>query len=173
LVETAATISLAGVLLAAFVPTFSRHLRLSKVSEAVEQLEALHQGAARYYAGNREDGKHGAPGCLPESVGPLPTEPSAEAVVVDFDGQDTPGREVWQALGLHGEQRLRYSYTVSIAQPGCGPRSSASSPAITFRAIGDLDGDGVFSTLERHTNISGDLRTLVPTGPLHIRDRTE
>ena len=47
LVEVTLVISVVGVLLAVFIPTFVRELRTSKISEAATQLEALHRAAQR------------------------------------------------------------------------------------------------------------------------------
>jgi hypothetical protein len=172
LLETAALISLVGILLAAFAPTFLRHLRMSKMTEAVETLDALHRGMAAYYADERVlgDGKR-ARGCLPPSVGPFPDKPSADPQLVNFDAPETD--PVWRALGMTGEQPLRFSYRVTVAQPGCGPRSDPSAPAVVLQAHGDLDGDGVFSNLERAANFSQDQAKLESVGPLHMQQRVE
>ncbi len=169
--ETAALISLTGVLLAAFAPTFFRHLRMSKLSEAAQTLDALHRGAAAYYARERMvDGKR-VRGCLPPSVGPFPEKPEAEPQVVDFDAPQTD--PVWRALGMGGQVPLRFSYRVIVAQPGCGPREEPSSPAVVFQANGDLDGDGVQSHIERAAAISQDQGALESLGPLHMQQRVE
>ncbi len=174
LVETAALISLTGVLAAAFIPTFTRNLRLSKLSEAVDRLEHLYQGTAAYYAQERTvDGKL-VRSCLPESVGPLPAQPSPEPQLVDFDDPELEQADVWRALGDSEPLQLRYSYRVEVAQPGCGPRPEGALPAVVFRATGDLDGDGIFSELERAAQISTEPPyALEAVPPLHIRQRVE
>jgi hypothetical protein len=110
---------------------------------------------------------------LPDSVGPWPEHPSTEPKPFDFDAPETPGAATWHALNQTGIQNLRYSYTVTVAQPGCGPRPSPVSPAVTFTAQGDLDGDGTLSTLQRESALSPDQTQLEPAGPLHIRHRAE
>lgn len=173
LVETAAIISLVGVLTAAFIPTFKRHLRLSKIAEAVDQLESMQRALDAYYQADHTLGLQRARGCLPESAGPFPERPSPEPVLVDYDAPETPARDIWHLLGLSGEHSLRYSYEVVVAEPGCGPRRAPATPAVTLRAFGDLDGDGVLSTLEREAAISPDQRRLETVGPLHIHQRVE
>jgi type II secretory pathway pseudopilin PulG len=174
LVETAAVISLAGVLTAAFVPTFTRHLRLSKTAEAVEQLETMQRGLDAYYRGEPVNGQPPRQfGCLPESAGPFPAQPSDEPQTVNYDADETPNRDTWQLLGLSGEVPLRYSYELVVAQPGCGPRLQPTAPVVRLRALGDLDGDGVLSTLERASALSGGQRELEPHGPLHVHHRVE
>lgn len=172
LVETAALVSLSGVLLAVFVPNFVRHLHFSKVAEASQRLDDLYRGTAAYYATERLLAGVSARGCLPESAGPTPSEPSETPVDVDFLAPEVAGRDTWRELGF-GEGSLRYSYQVLVEQPGCAPRTAPVYPAVIFRASGDLDGDGVRSTLERTGSISQDQRALLPNIPLRITQRTE
>lgn len=173
LVEAAALLSLSGVLAAAFVPTFLKQLRFSKIAEASQQLDALYRSSAAYYATDHRVAGQLRHGCLPESAGPTPAEPSPEPVLVDFAAPGVPGRESWRALGESAPRMLRYSYQLVVAEPGCAPRSSPAYPAVTFRASGDLDGDGNRSRLERTASIASDQRTLVPNIPLRILDRVE
>ena len=76
LIESAALISLTGILVAAFAPTFLRHLRMSKIAEAVDTLDSLYRGTAAYYSREHTlaEGKL-ARGCLPPSAGPFPGKP--------------------------------------------------------------------------------------------------
>ncbi len=172
LVESAALFGLAGVLIAVFVPTFVAQLRLSKVSEATEQLAALHAATAAYYAtDHRVDGKLRRM-CLPESAGPTPASPAVYPMDTDFAAKETPGNATWQALGMAGAH-VRYSYQVIVAAPGCGPRENSPRPLVTFRAEGDLDGDGVRSTLERSATASSDQSTLTPSALLRVVQRVE
>ena len=172
MVETAALISLCGVLVAVFVPNFVRHLRFCKLVEASQLLDDLYRGTAAYYAVERTVAGKPARGCLPESAGPTPTKPSPQPVHVDFAALDTVGRETWRELG-QTEGQLRYSYEIDVAQPGCAPRGVPADPAVVFRASGDLDGDGVHSLLERSASLSHDQRALLPDIPLRITQRTE
>lgn len=172
LVETCALLSLSGVLVAAFVPSFLRHLRFSKIAEASEQLDVLYRSAAAYYATEQRVDGRAAHGCLPGNAGPTPKQPSVDPVFVDFSSIDVVGRESWQALG-QTTGMLRYSYRLEVPQPGCGPRREPPYPAITFHAQGDLDGDGHLSALERSASISADQQLLQPIIPLRITDRIE
>lgn len=172
LVETCALLSLAGVLSAAFIPTFLRQLRFSKIAEASQRLDDLYRSSAAYYATDRRVADKLARGCLPESAGPTPKQPSVDPVFVDFSSIDVVGSDTWRVLGQSTDM-LRYSYQVVVAEPGCGPRATPVYPAVTFRAIGDLDGDGHPSLLERGASISADQRALMPIIPLRITDRVE
>lgn len=172
LVESAALFGLTGVVLAVFVPAFIDQLRLSKVSEATEQLAALHTATAAYYATeHRVDGKLRRM-CLPESAGPTPASPAVYPMDTEFADKDTPGNATWQALGLASAQ-VRFSYSVIVASPGCGPRENPPRPLVTFRAEGDLDGDGVRSTLERTATASSNQSALVPGPILRVSQRVE
>jgi hypothetical protein len=164
----------AGVLLAMFVPTFLSHVRLSKISEATDQLEALHTQAAAYYATDRRVNGKLVHGCLPDSAGPIPSAPSLDSVPVDFGASDTIGRATWNALGITDVRDLRFSYSVIVPKAGCAPHDIAQGAAIiTFRAEGDLDGDGIKSLIERSATLSADQRTLVPIPPLRVERRVE
>lgn len=149
LVEVALLFGLVGVLVAVIVPTFFRALRVSKLAEATEQLEAMHRAVASYYSARRATETGLRIECLPDSAGPTPAHPSAEPVAVDFAAETAPGAEVWRAVGFRPSVPLRYRYTLLTAAPGCGKARGLSGPVVTFRAEGDLDGDGVLSRFER------------------------
>jgi type II secretory pathway pseudopilin PulG len=172
LVETCAVLSLSGVLVAAFLPSFVRHLRFSKIAEASEQLDRLYRSSAAYYATDRDGPAGILRGCLPAGAGPTPITPSTDPQYVDFTSIDVTGRESWSALGLT-DGHFRYSYEITVADPGCGPRPSPHYPALVLRAHGDLDGDGQRSLLERAASISPDQSSLLPIIPLRITDRVE
>jgi type II secretory pathway pseudopilin PulG len=171
LLEAALVLSLTGVLLAAFLPTFLAHVQTSKIAEATGVLAALHQHAAAYYEAERTVGSRKLRGCLPEPAGPFPELPNSQPVEVDFSA-DAKGAATWLALGLGGPKPLRYSYEVAVPSPGCGV-ALPNEPAITFRAHGNLDGDDAHSLLERSAAASADGLTLVPHGPLRMIARTE
>jgi len=168
LIEAALVLSLTGILLAAFVPTFLQRVRTSKIAEATEQLDALHRRIATYYGREHVIASTALRACLPESAGPYPLEPSATPVAVEFP-KDEHGGATWRALGLVQPKQLRYSYEIEVADPGCGARKGRS--LVTLRARGDLDGDGAQSLLERTSQVEPN--GLVPQGPLRIVDRIE
>jgi type II secretory pathway pseudopilin PulG len=184
LIEAALVLSLTGVLAAAFVPTFLKQVHTSKLAEATQLLASLERHAALYYEHEHVVGGVVRHGCLPASAGPFPLEPSLDPVSVDFH-TDPLGEATWRALGRNAPALLRYSYEVSVPEPGCSQRQTR--PTITFRAHGDLDGDGNHSLLER-TSVgeAGDEveargssarerrhDRLVPQGPLRILARAE
>jgi hypothetical protein len=158
------------MLLAVAIPTLARTIRTSKVAEASEQLEILSRAAASYYAVARVDDRHGTVHCLPEAAGPSPSMPSATRVTVDFSA--TAGAATWKALGFAPTTPLRYRYTFLPASAGCGSLPDPRNQALTIRAEGDLDADGVYSTFERRATLS-DQGHLLLDPVLHIYDRIE
>lgn len=173
LVETCIGVSILGIVLAVFIPTFVRKLRTSKIAEASEQLEALYQASAAYYqTAQRIPGRSSRISCLPERAGPAPPMPSASPTEVDFSAPSTPGWVTWKALGFQPRYEVRYSYRFEPAAAGCDLAAPPNAALLRLRAEGDLDGDGARSTFEREAvpNARGEL---VPRGVLHIIDRVE
>ncbi|MDH5491349.1 MAG: hypothetical protein OEY14_05295 [Myxococcales bacterium] len=172
LVEVALVVCLLGVALAVFVPTFARELRISKIAEAPEELERLHQRAAAYFEVVFETDLGRMGHCLPEAAGPTPLAPTQEPEVVDFLAEEVEDHASWEALGFQPERPLRYSYRFIPAQHGCGISAEPEATLLTLRAEGDLDGDGSRSVFERNASIGEDGR-LRPNGMLYVTDRVE
>ena len=132
----------------------------------------MHSAMAAYYASSqRVDGKLQRM-CLPESAGPTPPAPAVYPMQIDFAADEVAGHATWSALGL-GAAQVRYSYQVLVASPGCGPRENPNQTLVTFRAEGDLDGDGVRSSLERTATASDDQSALKPGTLLRVSQRVE
>lgn len=174
LVEVAAIVAVAGVLLAMFIPTFVRELRTSKTTEATNHLRLLHQRSAAYFVERRRPDEDGPTEtrCLPPVAGPTPRLPTETPHEVDFQSEDTPGHETWRALGFAPEIPVRFTYTYEPTSSGCGLRSPEGTYLLTIRAEGDLDDDGERSIFERRARATDDGQ-LVPSDVLYIRDRVE
>lgn len=172
LLEVCTVICIAGVIVAAFVPTFARHLRTSKLAEAAEVLEEMQRVSAVYFATRHDVDGHSHDHCLPSAAGPAPAATSTSAVDVDFSAAETPGAPTWTALGFHPDRPLRYRYTFAPSRSGCDLAPDGSAPFVVFRAEGDLDGDGSRSTFERNAGVDGD-GNLVPRDILFVRNRVE
>jgi hypothetical protein len=170
-VDTVLAIAVAGAVLAAFVPTFLRSIRTSKIAEAPENLEALYLRSAAYFAARHDTAQGPARSCLPEAAGPTPAEPSADAADVDFHAEDTPGHATWRALDWRPSGPVRFRYTFLPVANECRIPPGAAV-VLTLRAEGDLDGDGTLSCFERDARVK-DAWTLEPTGALYVRDRVE
>lgn len=164
--------AIAGSLLAVFVPQFLRELRLSKVNEAAEQLGRMHRAAAAYYGANHGTEALPIERCLPPSAGPTPDEPSLDPVEVPFADPSTPDADIWRSLGYVPDRPIRFRYAFDPVASGCDLRSPEGTYLVTFRAEGDLDGDGERSLFERRARGTED-GDLVPIGILYVRDRVE
>lgn len=125
--------SVAGSVLAVFVPAFIEHLHASRLAEPLDGLNRI--GARATLLASQ--GKPTA--AYPVSVGLTPAEvPSGEAV------EDPPGtwdHPTWQALEFRIERPHYYSFAFESEAQTDGSR-------FTARAHGDLDGDGLYSTFK-------------------------
>jgi len=172
LLQAAATTSLVGCLLAAFVPAFLDELRLSRVAEAARQLERMHLATSAYFAAPHEVGGETLHRCLPDAAGPFPTEPTQDARRLDFVGPDL-ARAGFTAIGFTIEEPIRYSYSMTPTVSGCDLHSPEGTYLVSYRAQGDLDGDGERSLFERRDRALEEADVLEPVGILYVRDRTE
>ena len=168
LIEVALLLCLIGIVLAVFVPTFVARVRTNKISEASELLQEMSDRAAAYYAtswggGNRH--------CLPPSAGPTPAAPTVDLVEIDFFAPDHAGHASWKALDFQPGRPVRYSYSYTPSGDGCDLASGDDLASVSFRAEGDLDGDGVRSTFERRATLEAD--GLKPADALRIHQRIE
>ncbi len=163
-------VSVLAVILAVAVPAFVRRLRVGKMSEAATLLEELHRKTAAYY--ETPQGPSKRMHCLPISAGPAPVKPSSRRQSVDFFASSTPGAATWKSVGFNPSEPIRYRYTMEVRHEGCDLRSIADEALVTFRAEGDLDGDGRLSLFERSAKIDAK-GNLVPTGALYIQEYTE
>ena len=171
LVITAFGIALALSILAVFIPTFLREVRMSHTAEAAEMLQQMHLGAAAYYATPQLVEGHEQRHCLPAHAGPAPREPRQNARNYDFFDDETPDAATWRVLTFRSERSVRYSYVFSPSESGCDLRAPDGTYLVSYRAHGDLDGDGVQSLFERRdTSEDG---ALVPIGIYFERDRVE
>lgn len=172
LLQAAVAVCISGSLLAAFLPTFFRELRLSKVAEASRELERIHLRASAYFASPHVVDGVTLHRCLPDAAGPTPAEPSVDAHEVDFAAEGIE-RDGWRALGFEVAEPIRYSYAMTPASTGCDLRSPEGTYLLTYRAEGDLDGDGERALFERRDRAADDEDLLEPVGILYVRDRTE
>ncbi len=172
LLQAAAATSIIGCLLAAFVPAFVDHLRLSKASEAARELDRMHLATAAYFAAPHASETETLHRCLPSAAGPYPTEPTQDARTLDFEGEDL-SRAGFTAIGFAIDEPVRFSYTLQPTVSGCDLHSPEGTYLVTYRAEGDLDGDGERSLFERRDRALEGEDLLEPVGILYVRDRTE
>lgn len=172
LLQAAVATSLIGCLLAAFVPAFLRELRLSKVAEASRELERMHTSSAAYFATPHPAEGESLHRCLPVAAGPFPTEPTEDPRQLDFEGEDL-ARAGFTAIGFTIDEPVRFSYSMTPTVSGCDLHSPEGTYVVTYRAEGDLDGDGERSLFERRDRALEGEDVLEPVGILYVRDRTE
>ena len=168
LIELALLLCLVGIVLAVFVPTFLRRVRTNKISEASELLQEKSDRTAAYYATSWGTGKRH---CLPPSASPTPAEPTVESAEVDFFADEHAGHATWEALDFQPDQPVRYSYSYTPSRDGCDLIGRDDLGSVSFRAEGDLDGDGVRSTFERRATLEAD--GFEPAETLRVHQRTE
>lgn len=156
-VELALIVSLGGSALAASVPTFLRELQASRMSEAVDGVADIGQGAVAYAEGKE----------LAASF-PPPEELTPPEVPRGVTAEDPPGSwdtPTWQALHFRFDRPHRYAFQFEVV-----PEPSR----IWFQAsaYGDLNGDGILSTFQLAGERRADGDAVVLPG-LHIHREVE
>lgn len=151
-----------------FIPTFLRRVRINKISEASELLQEMSERTAAYYATSWDAGKRF---CLPERAGPTPAEPTVDSAEVDFSADSEAGHASWESLAFQPARPIRYSYSYTPSHQGCNLIDAGERLSASFRAEGDLDGDGVRSTFERRATFDAD--GLKPAVTLDVHQRVE
>lgn len=170
--QIALLVFVVGSAAAAFLPTFVRQLRLSKASEAAEHLALMHDRAAAYFATEHKTDGGNLRRCLPGPAGPTPATPQQEPVLLTFADAPSGDGRVWSSLGFSPARSVRFSYTFEPTLHGCDLRGAPGTYLVTFRAQGDLDGDGERSMFERRATVNEE-GALEPIGLLYVRDRVE
>ena len=169
LVEAALVLGIVGSAIAVFAPTFMRQVRTNKILEASELLQELSDRTAAYYDTSWDGDLRR---CLPTAAGPTPAAPTVDPKVVDFFEPTAGGYETWKALEFQPARAIRYSYRYMPSESGCELPSEGGNSLVTFRAEGDLEGDGVRSRFERRATLTPD-GTLQPGEQLHVHQRVE
>jgi type IV pilus assembly protein PilA len=143
LIELMIVVAIIGLLAAIAIPSYVRYVRRSQLTEATLNLRKMFDGAAAYYIGEHSDttGKILARQ-FPNSAGPtpavVPKGVKQQPLPTDFD---TPE---WSALDFAVRDYYRYQYFFQ----NLGTQGTISNADMI--AHGDLDGDGLTSTISRH-----------------------
>jgi type II secretory pathway pseudopilin PulG len=135
-IEVAITFAIVGSLLAVAVPAFFRDLKASRLSEPVDGVKAIAEGATGYAR------VHDVPHAYPPSAPLTPAQVPRGTREVDPPGAwDQP---TWRALGFRpSPEGVPHAFAFELESTLGATRS-----AFVARAHGDLDGDGVTSTFE-------------------------
>lgn len=166
LVELMTVVAVLGVLSAIAIPSYVSYSRRARASEAAENVASLFGLAAAYY--NLEHtaarGHTLLTACTVEPEGPVPGTPDAGKHVVEWGGTTS-----FAGLGFATTAPVQYAYEI-VSAGGCSHEPGQA--LYSFRAMGDLDGDGVTSLYELAGGAS-DTNVLLRAPGLYVRDADE
>lgn len=145
--QLATGIALGGSLLAIFIPSFLRNLQASRLTEAVQGVNAIAVGALRYAEEKPPSEAFPPPAPL------TPAEVPRGDRVVDPPG--TWNHLTWAALGFSMPHAHYFCFAFDSSR---GPTRST----FVARAHGDLDGDGERSTFELRGEASSEGAKVLP-----------
>jgi hypothetical protein len=139
---------------------FRKKIRAAGIRETLRQ---IYEAERRYYSSPR-NGVFEEP--LPArfiAAGPIPPEvPKGRAILPAAPGFDEPG---WRTLRFSQSGPMRFQYTVLTQGEGAGAR-------LIVRALGDLDGDGIYSVYELHAEADAS-GVVSQRGDIRVRDEGE
>jgi hypothetical protein len=144
-------VAILGILAALAIPAFNTYVRRSRAAEASELIKHMFLSAAAYYQPDRAE--QGVAGLLQVACVVGSTHngvtPSSQKAIGDYSAPE------WEALGFN----VGFSYYRFEIETSGGARCLVSPntvPVYTFRARGDLDGDGRTSLYELVTATNAD-----------------
>jgi len=137
ILELMSVVVIIGVLATVAIPMVTKYMKRSKTSEASLNLRKIYDGEVAYFAEE-----------ITDASGTIATKKFVTAPVTPAFPPNVQKRvgnweqPAWAAIKFTTESPVLYCYSTEAS--GAGPTS-----AFTARAQGDVDGDSVFSTLER------------------------
>lgn len=167
LIELMIVVAILGILAAIAIPAFVTYVRRSKTAEASEQLKALFNGAATYYAKERvpqglTGGAHQVHCTVTKAeMSSFTPGPAKQNVSAWTDSH--------KALGF-SPQNVYYRYDINTLDVGCNREHSKE--LYRFQAFGNLDGDDIQSTFELAAGSNGD-NELYHAAGIYINEETE
>jgi len=145
LVELMIVVVILGILAAVAIPAFTRYVKRSKTSEAAGNIAKIYQGQTTYYQGALERG-------FSSFVNAATATPAAAAGAAKYPASvatwSTDAN--WSAIGFSLDSAHYYQYQ----SPGI-TAVAGDATAFTARAMGNLDGDGTYSTFQRLGSTAG------------------
>ncbi len=136
-----------GVLLGVAIPALTGYIKYSKTSEATSNLNLMFKGATAYYeqaaAGSQGIVSGTAGHCIVGTTSLLPSTPGLAKQQTNFLAVPE-----FKSLGFNISDPVYFGYRVLALGGTSACAQTASTALYTFVAMGDLDGDNVFSRFE-------------------------
>ena len=165
-------VAVLGILAAIAIPAFINYVQRSKSAEALTNLKDLFQGSVGYYSTERW-GQRGA--------ATMATSATSQCSVLPAVTSNTPSNAKsvidWSTEALsfaHANFRVRdpiyYQYEINGSDGMCG--HMAGEALYSFRAMGDLTGDGVTSLFEVSAGANSNSELIRSPG-FYVRARGE
>ena len=144
LIELMIVVAITGILAAVAIPAYIKYIRRSYTVEATMNLRTMYDGAVSYYVTEHSDTNGSILAKqFPDAAGPTPaTIPGATKHVPTPTEFQTPQ---WAALDFYVTDPMFYQYSFTPSAGASGPNTFG-----TMTANGDLNGNGVYSTFQRH-----------------------
>ena len=139
LVELMIVVVILGILAAVAIPAFTRYVKRSKTAEATGNIAKIYQGQVSYYQASQE---RAAVASFVNAEGMPSTAPSNTKYAPNI-GIWTASAN-WNAVSFSLDTGHYYQYICP-----------ATTTAFTARAVGNIDGDTIFSTFERAATVVG------------------
>jgi len=154
LIELMIVVAIIGVLAAIAIPAFINYVKRAKTSETGSNLKSLYTGAAAYYSAEHWSQGVVAAGTASTAstnctvvAAPTSNTPTNAKTSLDWSMEAASFRDI----GFAPADALYYNYAIENSADVCGlpPSAGGAVQAVyTFRAYGNLDGDGTQSTFE-------------------------
>lgn len=166
LIELMIVVAIIGILAAVAIPAYLNFTKQAKTSEAHTNLGAIYQGARSYFESDNITtmGALVMPGNALMStaactVAAAETEntPTQNPSVIDWTMGVSP--DSWRAIMFQVQDPVYYKYFIAgelANMCGIAAPMTAATEIYQFRAEGDLDGDGTFSTFLLRAGLNAD-----------------